>query len=177
MGKKKKKSSLRMFSRSCYKPHLLGDYAKTIRLLGTSDGYSTQWTSPPLSFVSPMQDVGKQFFTTLANVPHILFSRPRTESTIQFGMSYKASIQPSLSLCIQDLMDGLSEGLATPINCIFGIQAPHVQAKDIFASIITATDRADWGDRRTLLCALDIPFTANGLGKCQLDANPYDSDN
>jgi hypothetical protein len=41
-GKKKKKSTLREFNFSCYKPHSLGDYAKTIRLLGTSDGYSTQ---------------------------------------------------------------------------------------------------------------------------------------
>jgi len=142
-----------------------------------------QWTSPPLSFVlplsfvSPMQDVGKQIFTTLANFPHILFSQPRTKSTIQFGMSYEASIRPSLSLCIQDLMDGSSDGLAMPINCIFGIQAPHVQAKDIFASIMMATNRADWGDGQMLLSALDIPFTANSLGKCQLDANPYDSDN
>ena len=45
MGKKKKKSTLRVFSLSCYKPHSLGDYAKTIRLLGTSDGYSTQTVS------------------------------------------------------------------------------------------------------------------------------------
>ena len=104
------------------------------------------WTSPPLSFVSPTQEVGKQIFTTLANLPRILFSRPRTESTIQFGMSYKASVRPSLSLCIQDLMDGSSQGLATPINSIFGIQAPHVQARDVLASIMTATDRADWGD-------------------------------
>ena len=42
MGKRKKKSTLRFFSLSCYKPHSLGDYAKTIRLFGTSDGYSTQ---------------------------------------------------------------------------------------------------------------------------------------
>ena len=83
-----------------------------------------RWTSPPLSFVSPTQDVGKLIFTMLANFPYILFSRPRTESMIQFGMSYEASIRPSLSLCIQDLMDGSSEGLATPINSIFGIQAP-----------------------------------------------------
>jgi len=89
-----------------------------------------RWTSPPLSFVSPTQDVGKQIFTTLANLPRILFSRPRTESTIQFGMSYEASVRPSLSLCIQDLMDGSSQGLAMPINSIFGIQAPHVQARD-----------------------------------------------
>ena len=136
-----------------------------------------RWTSPPLSFVSPTQDVGKQIFTTLANLPRILFSRPRTESTIQFGMSYEASVRPSLSLCIQDLMDGSSQGLATPINSIFGIQAPHVQARDVLASIMTATDRADWGDGRTLLSALDIRFSTNGLGKCQLDANPYDSDN
>ena len=40
--KRKKKSTLRLFSLSCYKPHSLGDYAKTIRLFGTSDGYSTQ---------------------------------------------------------------------------------------------------------------------------------------
>jgi hypothetical protein len=39
---RKKKSTLRMFNFSCYKPHSLGDYAKTIRVLGTSDGYSTQ---------------------------------------------------------------------------------------------------------------------------------------
>ena len=45
IGKKKKKSTLRGFSLSCYKPHSLGDYAKTIRLLGTSDGYSTQTVS------------------------------------------------------------------------------------------------------------------------------------
>ena len=38
----KKKTTLRTFNFSCYKPHSLGDYAKTIRLLGTSDGYSTQ---------------------------------------------------------------------------------------------------------------------------------------
>ena len=42
IGKKKKKSSVRVFNLSCYKPHSLGDYAKTIRLLGTTDGYSTQ---------------------------------------------------------------------------------------------------------------------------------------
>ena len=41
-AKEKKKSTLRTFNFSCYKPHSLGDYAKTIRLLGTSDGYSTQ---------------------------------------------------------------------------------------------------------------------------------------
>ena len=46
-GKEKKKgkatkSTRRTFNFSCYKPHSLGDYAKTIRLLGTSDGYSTQ---------------------------------------------------------------------------------------------------------------------------------------
>ena len=45
IGKKKKKSMLRGFSLSCYKPHSLGDYAKTIRLLGTTDGYSTQTVS------------------------------------------------------------------------------------------------------------------------------------
>lgn len=39
---KGKKSTRRTFNFSCYKPHSLGDYAKTIRLLGTSDGYSTQ---------------------------------------------------------------------------------------------------------------------------------------
>ena len=39
---RKKKSTLRTFNFSCYKPHSLGDYAKTIRMLGTSDGYSTQ---------------------------------------------------------------------------------------------------------------------------------------
>ena len=38
----KKKSTWRTFNFSCYKPHSLGDFAKTIRLLGTSDGYSTQ---------------------------------------------------------------------------------------------------------------------------------------
>ena len=42
IGKTKKKSTLRVFNFSCYKPHSLGDYAKTIRLFGTSDGYSTQ---------------------------------------------------------------------------------------------------------------------------------------
>jgi hypothetical protein len=39
---RKTKSTLRTFNFSCYKPHALGDYAKTIRLFGTSDGYSTQ---------------------------------------------------------------------------------------------------------------------------------------
>lgn len=43
--KKKKDSTLRRFNLSCYKPHSLGDYAKTIRLLGASDGYSTQTVS------------------------------------------------------------------------------------------------------------------------------------
>ena len=38
----KKKSTFWVFSLSCYKPHSLSDYAKTIRLFGTSDGYSTQ---------------------------------------------------------------------------------------------------------------------------------------
>ena len=38
----KKVSTLRTFNFSCYKPHSLGDYTKTIWLLGTSDGYSTQ---------------------------------------------------------------------------------------------------------------------------------------
>ena len=51
MGKKKK-STLRVFSLLCYKPHSLGDYAKTIRLLGTSDGYSTQ-TVCIYSIISP----------------------------------------------------------------------------------------------------------------------------
>ena len=88
-----------------------------------------RWTLPPLSFV-------------------------RTKSMIQFGMSYEASVQPSLSLCIQDLMDGSSQGLAMPINSIFGIQAPHVQARDFLASIMMATDRADWGAGQTLLSAL-----------------------
>ena len=110
----------------------------------------------------------------LANLPRILFSCPQTESTIQFGMSYKASIRPSLSLGIQDLIDGSSQGLAMPIN---GIQVPHVQARDVLASIMTATDRADWGDGRTLLSALDHCFSTNGLGKCPFNANPYDSDN
>jgi hypothetical protein len=41
-GTKKKKSTLRVFNFSCYKPHSLGDYARTIRLFGSSDGYSTQ---------------------------------------------------------------------------------------------------------------------------------------
>ena len=40
--KKKKDSTLQGFSLLCYKLHLLGDYAKTIQLLGTSDGYSMQ---------------------------------------------------------------------------------------------------------------------------------------
>jgi hypothetical protein len=53
MGKRKKKSTLRVFSLSCYKPHSLGDYAKTIRLLGTSDGYSTQ-TVRILEYYTPI---------------------------------------------------------------------------------------------------------------------------
>ena len=42
MGKKKKNSTIQVFSFSCYKPHSLGNYAKTIQLFGTYDGYSTQ---------------------------------------------------------------------------------------------------------------------------------------
>lgn len=45
IGKKKTESSVRVFNFSCYKPHSLGDYAKTMRLLGISDGYSTQTVS------------------------------------------------------------------------------------------------------------------------------------
>ena len=70
-----------------------------------------------------------------------------------------------------------SASLITPINCIFGVQAPHVQLMDIIASIMTATDRANWPNRQALLGALSIPFTAKGLGMCNLSADPYDSDN
>jgi len=46
-GKKKGKQKtsgpqVRSFNLSSYKPHALPDYAKTIRMFGTSDGYSTQ---------------------------------------------------------------------------------------------------------------------------------------
>lgn len=42
-GKKKDKpSKLRGFGLSNYKTHALGDYARTIRELGMTDGYSTQ---------------------------------------------------------------------------------------------------------------------------------------
>jgi len=61
--KKKPPAKRREFNLSSYKPHALPDYAKTIRLLGTTDGYSTQTVCLHLVFyfllylpiISPLQ--------------------------------------------------------------------------------------------------------------------------
>jgi len=74
-------------------------------------------------------------------------------------------------------MDIPSASLITPINYIFGLQASHVQPKDIIASIMTTTNRANWPNGQALLGELSIPFTAKGLGMCDLSTDPYNSDN
>ena len=59
-GKQKESGPrFRGFNLSSYKPHALPDYAKTIRLLGTSDAYSTQTVS------SLVTNIGKPFDLSL----------------------------------------------------------------------------------------------------------------
>lgn len=54
-GKRKerspKKDRRRHFGFSCYKPHSLADYAKAIRMFGTTDSYSTQTVCYSIFFV------------------------------------------------------------------------------------------------------------------------------
>ena len=77
-GKKKKKdSSLRSFNFSCYKPHALGDYAKTIRLLGPSDGYSTQTVCVPLRFSSRLLITCNIGGAGASSMQTVLSSRPQ----------------------------------------------------------------------------------------------------
>jgi len=147
---------------------------KTVENKWILDEY-TRWTSPPLSFVTPMQEGGKKILMTLMKLGRPILSKPRNDSTIRFG-HYEASIRPSLSHCIQDLFNIPAGSVITPINFIHSVTAQHIQAADIVASVMTTTDRSDWVDGRPLLGALSIPFTTHGLGKCNLTAHPYDSD-
>jgi hypothetical protein len=123
-----------------------------------------------------MQARGRAILMDLMKINRRLDPLPQNGLTVRMGNVYNTIVRPRLSHSIQDLIDVPASSIITAVNFVYGETVPHVRQADIIASSMMATERPDRIEGQPILGAFSIPFSANGLGQCEISAHPYDSD-
>jgi hypothetical protein len=134
-----------------------------------------KWNSHPIWKIEPLFRVGSQILLDLLSLSYVIpFAAGNSQGGIQLlGAPNRGIVRPTISLLMEDIK---ATDDFNAVDFITRLPEEGVSMADFMYSMYATLSTRPWSLGTRLYGLLDIPAMANGIGACEINAHPFDTD-